>query len=175
MILNILGGGGSGKTTLKNALLQIEPYIGFISYTTRPMRQDELQNINYHFISLKDYDTYDFAMKRSAHRWHYGVLKKDLKRNKPDKILVTTFDQNGILELESMGVDLVVVYLDIPKNIRKKRMLQRGEPTTDIEAKLKLEATSLNQLSFESPMLRIKSGKVSRIVELINNFVKINL
>ena len=172
MILNILGGSGSGKTTLKSALLQMDSYIGFLSYTTRPMRQNESQGIHYHFISLKDYDNCAFAMKRYAHGWHYGVFGKDLERGRSDKILVTTFDQNGILEIEAMGFEVAVIYLDIPKNVRRKRMLQRGDALSDIKAKLELEITSLNKLLFKSPILRINNGTISQIVNLVDSFVK---
>ncbi|MBT4722485.1 hypothetical protein HOB30_01895 [Candidatus Falkowbacteria bacterium] len=41
MIINIFGGGGSGKTTLQMALLKDPRFINVIPYTTRKMRSGE--------------------------------------------------------------------------------------------------------------------------------------
>ena len=42
---------GAGKTTLVNALIKSDPKLTLsVSYTTRPRRQEETDNVSYHFI-----------------------------------------------------------------------------------------------------------------------------
>ena len=127
MILDILGGGGSGKTTLKLALLGLgEIFRGFISYTTRPKRSVEEDGIHYHFISTEAYfRNGSLVLKREADGWFYGVDQKDLEPCLDKRVMVTTFDIAGIRALEEMGRKVKVIYLNIPKEERERRMGKR--------------------------------------------------
>lgn len=56
--LYILGGSGTGKTTLAKVLPQIDPdnYHRVIQYSTRPMRPGEVNHEDYHFITNEGFD-----------------------------------------------------------------------------------------------------------------------
>lgn len=136
MILDILGGGGSGKTTLKFALLKLNQFAGFVPYTTRPKRPEEVNGVHYHFVSVREYNRQVLGLKRSANGWHYGVLAQDLESRADGRILVATFDINGISSLEKMGKTVKVVFLNIQESERKRRMLARGDDLVEVARRL---------------------------------------
>lgn len=173
MVLDILGGGGSGKTTLKFALLESEAFSGFVPYTTRPKRPEEIDGVHYHFISVERFHEMDdsFVLKRTADSWLYGVLKQDLQSRTDRKVVVATFDASGIRKLEEMGTTVKVVYLNIPESERRRRMLNRGDDHETVLRRLALDQVQFQDFDFCSPVLEIRGGSIDEIVSMVVNFV----
>lgn len=171
MILNILGGGGSGKTSIQEALLKMEGFKGLVPYTTRPRRPGELDGIHYHFISENEYhDNASLVLRRFANGWFYGVLKQDLV-SQSGQILVTIFDAKGIRELENMGFEIKVAFLNVSEKERKRRMIRRGDNLSEISKRISLDRGQIDDMSFESPILEIRNKKFEEVVEKIIKFV----
>lgn len=58
-MLVILGESASGKTTLLNNFIKANPkYHKIVTYTTRPMREGEVDGVDYHFISKATFDEF---------------------------------------------------------------------------------------------------------------------
>ncbi len=173
MILDILGGGGSGKTTLKFALLRMgAKFTGFVPYTTRPKRPDETDGVHYHFVSTEVFQTYStFVLKREADGWLYGVDRNDLEQKADGRVLVATFDIDGIRALEAMHKKVKVVYLDIPESERMRRMLSRGDKPTTVIRRIGIDQRRLSHLNFTSPVLEVRDGDLNEIVGKVLKFV----
>ncbi len=63
---------GAGKTTLVDALVKALPNVAIsVSYTTRKMRPQEQDGINYHFLSL---DEFNIMLKRGEFLEHAKVF-----------------------------------------------------------------------------------------------------
>lgn len=98
MLYVLCGVSGVGKTTVLNALLQRQPLLGrLITSTTRPPRPGEIDQIDYHFLSVPHfqsavqrgqlvcpikyrgawYATARDDLARSAHRDMMTVLRPD--------------------------------------------------------------------------------------------------
>lgn len=54
-LLVLMGKSCSGKDTIANELVNKYGYESFVSYTTRPMRDGEVQDQTYHFISEDEF------------------------------------------------------------------------------------------------------------------------
>ena len=82
----IMGKASSGKDAVKNALIKNHNYHGITTYTTRPMRKCEIQDVTYHYISEEEFlekiDNGFFAEWKSYNvedkTWYYGSAKEDL-------------------------------------------------------------------------------------------------
>lgn len=62
LILCIIGASGAGKTTVESVLAKIcvkgyHPFRPIVSYTTRPMRNDETDRVQHHFVTPADNPT----------------------------------------------------------------------------------------------------------------------
>ena len=57
-MINIIGGGGSGKTTLSNSLIEMDGFTRLLPYTTRKKRPGEVDEVDYRFISKREYQDF---------------------------------------------------------------------------------------------------------------------
>jgi len=76
---------GTGKTTLRKALLQRVPNLAYsVSYTTRPPRPEEVEGRDYRFISMADFEEGirggRWAEWARVHGHYYGTSAEDLER-----------------------------------------------------------------------------------------------
>lgn len=127
MAIVILGESAAGKSTLERTLCDIYGYERVISYTTRPMRDGEQQDVDYHFVGQEWFDALEqegfFAENTSYRGWSYGIAKEDLKDNR-----VIVVEPNGFHQLKQVpGLNLVSFYLKIPRRDRLIKILQRGD------------------------------------------------
>lgn len=76
---------GTGKTTLRKALLERVPGLSYsVSYTTRPPRPAEVDGRDYRFISTADFEegirSGRWAEWARVHGHYYGTSAEDLER-----------------------------------------------------------------------------------------------
>lgn len=123
----------SGKTTLAKALEE-KGFKRIITYTTRPMRDGEVDGVDYHFIGSDEfkrlYNTGFFAettiYKDSSGYLRYGSCKYDYSI-KNDTVII--LNPQGVISLREAAF---VVYLDIPSNLLLDRARDRGYSQNEI-------------------------------------------
>lgn len=103
-LITITGISCSGKTTLREAMLQDNPnlYEKIIGTTTRPPREGELDGVDYHFISESEVCNSSFIESTTYMGYTYGTeatrLTDAFLRK---KIPVVVCDPNGVKELSA--------------------------------------------------------------------------
>lgn len=130
----LVGKSGSGKDYLLKYMVQ-KGFTPLVSHTTRPKRANEIDCIDYYFVSVKEFlanndfietRSYDTELNGEKHTWYYGLSNRELDRNK-DKNIVTIFDIPGANEfIKNTGIDCNIIYLDVSDEIRKNRAILRG-------------------------------------------------
>lgn len=135
MITIYFGKSASGKDYFLKKLIRhkIQP---IISYTTRPIRDNETNGIDYNFVTnkefkdliknnkLMEYREYNTLVNNKPDIWYYGSPILDLTKD-----YAGVFDINGIKKyIEYYGSENIdLVYVDIPDDsIREARAKQRG-------------------------------------------------
>ena len=83
-MIEIIGKNGAGKSYLANKLY----YLGFkrnVGYTTRPIREGEIDGIDYFFITKEKFEEYivnnDFVEYKIRNGFYYGILKNNITNN----------------------------------------------------------------------------------------------
>ena len=97
-LLVILGKTSSGKDRTVNELISKYNYKKIITYTTRPMRKAEKQDITYHFINTDEFinkiNTGFFAEWKSYVTvnglWYYGTALEDLENADDNSVIILT-------------------------------------------------------------------------------------
>lgn len=80
----ICGASGVGKDTVARYLFSVlkENKINsnlVLSNTTRPKREKEQQDKDYHFCSLEEFDSYDYFEQTEFRGWKYGTPAQNIK------------------------------------------------------------------------------------------------
>lgn len=129
-ILAIMGKAGSGKDTLLKALLR-EPVFAdaapIISCTTRPIRENEQDGVDYHFLKKEDFTikllSGDMLEATVFNDWCYGTALSSLSE---DKVNIGVFNPEGIEILQQNdNIDLTVIYIQADDKDRLLRQLMR--------------------------------------------------
>jgi guanylate kinase len=129
---------GAGKTTLTKKLQQ--KYSNFkisVSYTTRPPRSNELDGVDYNFITKKKFE--DLINDKEFYEYakifdnYYGTLKKNVDKILKKNDIIFDIDWQGTKQLSKFKeLKLVKLYLITDsKSELKKRLLNRDQNTKE--------------------------------------------
>tara|TARA_B100001564_G_C20499121_1_gene605306 strand:+ start:256 stop:855 length:600 start_codon:yes stop_codon:yes gene_type:complete len=135
---------GVGKTTLTKKIQQ--KYQSFkisVSHTTRSPRSNEVDGIDYHFVSQDKFE--DLIKKNSFYEYakifenYYGTLKKQVDEVSIKNDIIFDIDWQGTKQLSKFkNLNLIKIYL-ITRNKQelKKRLINRNQNTTkELEKRL---------------------------------------
>ena len=118
MLLVISGPSGAGKGTLVSKLLEQDPTFAFsVSVTTRGKRENEIEDVHYHFISEEEYDKLlcedAFLEHASVHGHRYGTLKSEVyeRMNRGQNVLLDIDPQGAraVMEKEKECVSIFIL------------------------------------------------------------------
>jgi len=133
MITLYIGKSGAGKDTFlkKQVALGVNP---IISYTTRPMREGEVDGVDYNFVSsasflemldheqLAEWRKYDTLINNSPETWYYGSPWLD--KSKDYVGVVTPEGAKNYIKLYG-AENIEVVYVVADDDIREERARMR--------------------------------------------------
>ncbi len=117
MLLVISGPSGAGKGTLVGRLLELDPTFCFsVSVTTRKRRENEIEDVHYHFISEAEYDKLleedAFIEHASVHGHRYGTLKSEVyDRMARGQNVLLDIDPQGAREVMRREKDCVSIFV----------------------------------------------------------------
>jgi len=133
----IIGASASGKTEISKILVENYNYTKLVTTTTRPMRVNEINHKDYHFISKEEFEqglrNNEFLEHTIYNDNYYGINKKDVNDN-----ALVIVDPNGAnVLIDKLNENAFVVYVKTDKKIRKDRMIKRKDDINIIKARLK--------------------------------------
>lgn len=152
-ILAIIGEAGSGKDTLMQEVLKINPDLHeIVSFTTRPPREGEIDGINYHFVTGEEFGRKvvegEMLEATCFNDWFYGTGFDSLRS---DCVNIGVFNPDGIDSLMAhANIELVVYYVTAKDKTRLLRQLNREEnPNVDeIIRRFKTDREDFDDLDF---------------------------
>lgn len=176
MIIALCGLSGAGKTTTYKELIKKIECKSLVSYTTRPIRPQEVEGKDYFYISNIDFNNKDMAVKDSflvynkknkVELWQYGYTYDQLKG---DELQVAILTPNQILEMKKKGFSILdfEIYVEDEKK-RIKRVTTRKDNQTQKEI---LRRNKEDKKIYENFKATYRIENIS-IKETINNIMEV--
>lgn len=119
-IIAVSSPSGGGKTSVVKKLLKDFPDIVFsISLTTRPKRSNEVNGVDYLFVSDEEFEqrikSNEFIEWERFYDYYYGTLKKTVEDNiNTGKSVLFEIDVKGALSLKKIYPDSILIFIDPP-------------------------------------------------------------
>ena len=143
MIFVISGPSGVGKSTIIKYLDRQDDLYFSISYTTRPIRNDESKGIDYYYISENQFnemiDQEKFVEYEEYGGYMYGTARTELSKLSEYSALVLDLEVNGATNILKEYTNSIGIFIDINNIELENRLKSRGhEDGTFIKTRINL-------------------------------------
>ena len=170
-MLVLIGASASGKTEIAKILIAKYRFKKMVTYTTRDIRDGEVDGLDYHFVSLEDFEKKkeknEFLETAIYHNTCYGSPKSGADFYKV--IIVEPKGANSIYKKKIPNT--VFIYLETDELIRRVRMLNRGDSLGDVETRFKEDRKHFKKSKFKHLDYIINTSKntLEELAEQIND------
>ena len=137
-IFYIMGKSSSGKDTIYNRIRSEENLIPVVLYTTRPMRENEENGREYHFVDRTCFDKMKSEGKVIEERIYNTIHGEWIYFTSSDSIDIEKGNCIGIGTLESyvkikehFGEAVVPIYIEVEDGLRLARAVERERTQTN--------------------------------------------
>ena len=137
---------GVGKTTLTKKIQQKYPSFKIsVSHTTRPPRSNEVDGVDYHFVSMEKFKElikqkkfYEYA---EIFENYYGTLKENVDQTIIDNDIIFDIDWQGTKQLSKFkNLKLIKIYLITDSKKELKNRLIKRDQNSEEEIKKRFSA-----------------------------------
>ncbi len=132
---------GAGKTTLCDAVVDIYPSLGqSVSFTTRQRRGNEVDGVDYHFVSRERFDAMvaggEFVEWAEVHGNCYGTALATLRQaQQQGRDILLDIDVQGAAQLKRQHLPAVFVFIAPPSlDELRRRLAGRATDSEDVIA-----------------------------------------
>ena len=181
MLVILSGVAGAGKDTIKKELIKrMENVESLPSYTSRPMREGDVEGGTYNFVSREEFEkmieNQEFYEYDIHHNQYYGTSRKLLNdKIKSGKIIVKDIDVNGtehLKELLENDTKVVTIFLRVPKKELKQRLENRIDKPSPQEIVLRL-----NRFDYEESRINLydyvlRNNDLEKTVQIIMTIIE---
>ena len=169
---------GTGKTTVVKKLLEESAnLVASVSYTTRKMRENEKEGLDYFFVGEKTFanmiENDDFLEHATVFGNFYGTEKKSVSQNIEKGInVILEIDWQGAQQIKNRMPSCVMIFLIPPsKEVLLSRLKNRGtDSNQEIENRFNQAVEDLEQSNnFDHVLV---NDQLDRVVNEIALYIK---
>ena len=148
-IIAVSGPSGGGKTTIVKTILEHYPELQFsISATTRPKRENEIEEKEYFFISEKEFknkiEKGEFVEWEKFYDYYYGTFKNHIDDNiNESRSVLVEIDVKGALSIKKIYPDSHLVYIMPPSYKELIRRLKNRKTETEKDLNKRIERAKM--------------------------------
>jgi guanylate kinase len=141
MLIIITAPSGAGKSSITRYLLQHFPQLAFsVSAATRSQRPDEVNGVDYYFMTLEDFQykikNHEFVEWEMVYEGrYYGTLKSELQRiREKNRIPILDIDVKGAIHVQERYPEQSLSIFVQPPSIEELRRRLEFRATESAEA-----------------------------------------
>ena len=158
-IIAISAPSGTGKTTILRRILSDFPEIVFsVSATTRKRRKNEVEGVDYYFISEEEFkkkiQNNEFVEWELFYDYYYGTFRDFIENcTNNGKSVILEVDVHGAVEIKRIYPDAILIYIAPPSleelRIRlKKRQTENEEDLMKRIERAKMELSHKDKFDY---------------------------
>lgn len=180
LLVVVSGPAGSGKGTVNKILMDLPDYAFSVSATTRAPRPGEVDGVNYHYISVEEFEKRIAADELLEYTKYcgnyYGTLKKETEAVlESGKNLILEIEVEGAMNVKRLCPDSAVLIMLLPPTyaVQEQRLRGRATETEEVIRK-RLERTKeeMEFLSHYDYVVYNYDGQAAACAEEIRGIVR---
>jgi guanylate kinase len=162
---------GSGKTTIMRSVMDNE----IVSFTTRAMRDNEKDGVDYLFIdtpTFLDLQANGGLIEETNYSGnHYGITSEEFygKLDKGNAFIIV--DVNGLRQLKKMYDKCVTIFIYTTKEDAIQNMLGRGDSSTNVDKRLATFDQELDNRMLFDYVISNPYGKMMDTINIVQEIV----
>lgn len=169
----LVGKAAAGKDYLRTALRH-EGFKVDVSVTTRAPREQEIDGTDYRFITREKFN--DMVARKQLYEHvefngnGYGTV---LDSWHSSQIFIMT--PSGVAQLSRRDRDVsCIIYLDIPEEVRRKRLLARNDTKDRVERRIRADEEDFHDFTDWDWVVQDPYFKPNELVQLIDSILTTN-
>lgn len=183
-IITLSGPSLSGKTELSKILSNEFHYNAVVSVTTRPIRKQETDGIDYHFINENEYSKLSLIQKTNYNGYNYGVTEEEVLTKK-EKPILWVIAPKSISQVEDIckekGYLLTKVFVNNPSDVLIGRLFLRFKEDilADVKTYVKrledmvnIEKDWINQATYDIVIPEFNQNNKEEMVQMVVDKIK---
>ena len=181
-MLILMGKTASGKNLVRDQLVEKYHFSPIITYTTRPMRKNEKQDVTYHFISDEEFkrkiDEGFFAEWKSYITnegvWYYGTALEDIENADDKSVIILTPQGYRDIKEKLPDKNIACIYLYENIDTMRKRLSKRGDDQKEVERRIKSDLENFKNFESEADKIVYNNDgtDIDEVIKKILDFVE---
>ena len=181
-MLILMGKTASGKNLVRDQLVEKCHFSPIITYTTRPMRKNEKQDVTYHFISDEEFkrkiDEGFFAEWKSYITnegvWYYGSALEDIENADDKSVIILTPQGYRDIKEKLPDKNIACIYLYENIDTMRKRLSKRGHDPKEVERRIKSDLEDFKKFESEADKIVYNNDgtDIDEVIKKILDFVE---
>ncbi|NBI30978.1 guanylate kinase [Chengkuizengella marina] len=171
----ISGNSGAGKTTIMRECMGNQKEI--VSVTTRPPRENEIDGIDYYFLTQKQfeelYKNNDLAEynEYEGHGYNYGVTKEELNEKLDAYNCYVIADYNGMQQFKELYEDCVTIFIYTSKEDAILNMISREDKLHQVEKRIGTYENELENKKCYDYAIRNDRGRMKKTLKDVESIL----
>lgn len=177
MLIILIGKTSSGKTLIREKL-SAKGYKPLVTWTTRPMRDDEKDGVDYHFVSEEEF----FDLKGNGFfaetkcyetvfgKWYYGCSIKEYDCGNACIILTPDGLRDILWQLKDIDYKAIYVYSN--NETIRRRLKLRGDNKEEAERRISHDNEDFKGIEFLVDKI-IYNNEEDNIDEVVEKILKV--
>ena len=148
-IITISAPSGTGKTTILRRILNNFPEIVFsVSATTRKRRENEVEGVDYFFITEKEFkekiENNEFVEWELFYDYYYGTFRNFIENYiNAGKSVILEVDVHGAVEIKRIYPDSILIYIAPPSLEELLIRLKNRQTENEEDLKKRIERAEM--------------------------------
>jgi len=176
-LIILISPSGGGKTAIFKKILAEDKEIKYsISFTTRKARKNEINGVDYNFISEDKFiemrNSGDFLESAKVHGFWYGTSKSYITSALKNNHIIMDIDVQGAKQIMKSDVDYITIFILPPsRDVWLRRLRSRGTESDDV-IKVRLESAEKEIQEIEDFQYLVINDDLDNAVQDVKLIIK---